>query len=237
MNSTNQNLVLTDDYRIFDKLSEMSRKNPRPGPIGWVRAFLQKKGKTDRELFFEGSNMVVAQGRYFVAQKIFGIGDTGTDYRDYLITHFSVGAGGATVDGDAVTLLGPHICDTSVYKPIGLGSTHNEPGMYDNSSLSDDLKELYTSYGAVRPIDSVTLVEEDYEETGVPCQYKTKVKCECIVGPGDPPALQINGYVPISEAGLYFVHGNDAKLFAHVCFPPKYKELESTLIIDWYVLC
>ena len=210
-------IVINDDYKIFDKLSDMQRKNPKAGPLGWVRAFMQAKDQKQRQLFFEGPNMVVAQGRYFVAQKIFGIADTGTDYRNYIISHFAVGAGGSTVDGDSFTLLGPHICDTALYKPIGLGSTHNDPGLYDNTTLSDDLKELYTSYGAVRPIDSVSLVEEEYDETGISCAYKTKVKCECIVGAGDPPALLVNGAVPISEAGLYFVNGNDAKMFAHVC--------------------
>lgn len=230
-------ITLKDDYQIFDKLTEAQRKNPKIGPLGWVRAFIQNKNDTERKLFFEGSNMVVAQGRYFVAQKIFGIQDTGIDYRNYVISHFSIGAGGATVDGDAVNLLGPHVCDTNLYKPIGLGSTHNEPGIFDNTTLPDNLKDLYTSIGAVKPIDKVTLVEEDYDETGITCSYKTKVKCECIVGPGDPPALLVNGYVPISEAGLYFVGGNNARMFAHVCFPPKYKEVESTLTIDWFILC
>ena len=232
-----EKITINDDYKIFDKLSEMQRKNPKAGPLGWVRAFIQNKNDKERKLFFEGSNMVVAQGRYFVAQKIFGLSETGVDYRNYLVSHFAVGAGGATVDGDAVTLLGPHICDTSLYKPIGLGSTHNEPGLYDNTGLDGDLKDLYTATGAVRPIDNKTLVNEDYDESGISCSYKTKVKCECIVGPGDPPALAINGYVPINEAGLYFVSGNSALMFAHVCFPPKYKEVESTLTIDWFILC
>lgn len=213
------NILVNDDYKIFDKLAEQSKqKTTKAGPLGWVRAFMQHKNQKERELFFEGSNMVVAQGRYFVAQKLFNIADTGiTDYRNHIISHFSVGAGGATVDGDAVTLLGPHICDTSLYKPIGLGSTHNEPGNFDNTVLAEDLRDLYTSYGAVRPIDNISLVMEDYEESGIGCSYKTKVKCECVVGAGDPPALMINGYVPISEAGLYFVNGNDAQMFAHVC--------------------
>lgn len=230
-------ITLQDDYKIFDRLANAQRKNPKAGPLGWVRAFVQSKADAERKLFFEGPNMVVAQGRYFVAQKIFGTHDTGSDYRSYNISHFAVGAGGASVDGDAVRLLGPHICDTHLYKPISLGSTHNEPETYDNTTLSEDLRDLYSSIGAVKPIDRLSLVEEVYDETEITCAYKTKVKCECVVGPGEPPALMINGYVPISEAGLYFVGGNQAKMFAHVCFPPKYKEVESTLTIDWFILC
>ena len=63
-------IVINYDYKIFDKLSDMQRKNPKAGPLGWVRAFMQAKDQKQRQLFFEGPNMVVAQGRYFVAQKI-----------------------------------------------------------------------------------------------------------------------------------------------------------------------
>ena len=47
----------------------------------------------------------------------------------------------------------------------------------------------------------------------------------------------------MSEAGLYFVNEaladgdtNKVHMFAHICFAPKYKELESTLTIFWYIL-
>jgi len=236
-----QKLFFSDEYKIFDQLKNASRQKSKAGPLGWVRAYMQNKGDLTRKLFFEGPNMVVAQGRYFVAQKIFGIADgsdeTAVDYRPFTISHFGVGAGGATVSGDSVDLLGPHICDISMYKPIGLGGGLNEPIIYDNSALRDDLKELYTSYGALKPISSFTLVSEDYEETGESCEYKTKVKCECVIDSTEPPALQVTGYVPISEAGLYYTYGNTARMFAHVCFPPKYKELESTITIDWFILC
>ena len=167
--SNNQKILLSDEYKIFDQLRKQGRQKPKAGPLGWVRAYTQNKHDLTRKLFFEGPNMVVAQGRYFVAQKIFGVADS-PDYTNYKISHFGVGAGGATVDGDSVTLLGPHICDISMYKPISLGGTHNEPVIYDNSALDDDLKELYTSYGALKPIQSITLVAEDYEDTGDTCE-------------------------------------------------------------------
>ena len=234
--SKNQKIFLSDEYKIFDQLRKENRQKPKAGPLGWVRAYMQNNHDLTRKLFFEGPNMVVAQGRYFVAQKIFEVGDS-PNYVNYKISHFGVGAGGATVDGDSVTLLGPHICDISMYKPINLGGPLNEPVIYDNSSLPEDLRELYTSNGALKPIESITLVSEDYEDTGDTCEYKTKVKCECVVNNNEPPALTVNGYVPISEAGLYFTSGDSARMFAHVCFPPKYKELDSTIVIDWFILC
>ena len=71
-----QKILLSDDYKIFDQLKDASRQKPKAGPLGWVRAYLQNKEDLTRKLFFEGPNMVVAQGRYFVAQKIFGLADS-----------------------------------------------------------------------------------------------------------------------------------------------------------------
>jgi len=228
-------IVINDDYKIFDNLANFARKEKHIGPVGFVRVFETKA--EEKKLHYEGSNLVVGQGRYFVAQKIFNVSDGLTDYRNYVISHFAVGAGGASVTGDNVVLLGPHICDTHLYRPISLSSTHNEPGNFDNSALPNEQKPIFNSMGAVKPINEVSLMMEEFEDGGVSCSYKTKVKCECIVAAGEPPVLAINGYVPISEAGLYLVSGNSVKMFAHVCFPPKYKELESILTIDWYILC
>ena len=219
--SNNQKIILSDEYKIFDQLRKESRQKPKAGPLGWVRAYMQRKDDLTRKLFFEGPNMVVAQGRYFVAQKIFGVNDTTSDYTGFTISHFGVGAGGATVSGDSVTLLGPHICDRTLYKPVSLGGEINEPVLYDNSGLDDSVKSLYSSYGALKQINTITLVAEDYEDGETECEYSTKVKCECVVGPGEPPALTVDGYVPLSEAGLYFVGGDAenpvARMFAHVC--------------------
>ncbi|MEI8329567.1 MAG: hypothetical protein WCG14_06185, partial [Chlamydiia bacterium] len=59
------------------------RKNPGRGPIGWVQIFLQtKKGL----IYDEGSNLVSARGREFVAQRTFNItnynGGLRTDWRN-----------------------------------------------------------------------------------------------------------------------------------------------------------
>lgn len=222
---------------IFSKMQKYAKESNSVGPLGWVRLLVQKNAHSKKELLFEGHNMVVAQGRYFVAQRIFNFTDGVTDLRNYTISHFAIGAGGATVNGDNVTLLGPNVCDTSLYKPITLNSTHNEPGNFDVSQVPESVRDIYTSIGAVKPIESFELVTEDYEDGETTCAYKTKMKCECIVAGGEPSALSDDGYVPISEAGLYAVNGSDAKMFAHVCFAPKYKELSSILTIEWYVLC
>ena len=46
---------------------------------------LYSEKNEEKKLFFEGQNMIVAQGRNFVAQKIFSLAETGNDLRDYKI--------------------------------------------------------------------------------------------------------------------------------------------------------
>ncbi len=229
--------VSNSDSGVFKKMQEYALASKASGPIGWVRLLLQKNAKAKKELMFEGHNMIVGQGRAFVAQRIFNFTDGVTDLRNYRVSHFGVGAGGATVNGDNITLLGPNVCDTALYKPITLNSTHNDPGNFDTSQVPESVRNLYTSVGAVKPIASLELMNEDYEDGELTCAYKTKLKCECIVDGGEPSALPDDGFVPISEAGLFITNGTDAKLFAHVCFAPKYKELDSIITIEWYVLC
>ena len=80
--------------------------------------------------------------------------------------------------------------------------------------------------------------------------YTTKkIKNTCIIPAGEPYDLGIGESVKIDEAGLYFVLNSavdpdndppiysNPKLFAHICFAPKWKEKESQLTIIWYILC
>jgi hypothetical protein len=62
------------------------------------------------------------------------------------------------------------------------------------------------------------------------------MKCTCIVPSGEPNALAPGGTTKIDEAGLYFVSASTPLLFSHICFAPKWKEKESTLTIQWYIL-
>lgn len=235
----------TDEYKIWDKLiQESSIKNPlKFGPLGWVQIFI------NNNLVEEKSNLVVAQGREIVAQKISNIIMTtsGTnapkDYRGYSLTHFGIGGGGAVANGDTFTLEGPAICDTSMYRPITLGVTSylNEPGNYDAGSTS-----LYRYINSVKAVSDATANTGtvQLEAVGYPegdptpdCQNYTKIKYTCIVPSGEPGGLAAGASIQISEAGLYMVSGTDAVLFSHICFSPKFKELEAEFKIIWYILC
>ena len=222
-----------DDYKIFDKMVAGGKKTPQRGPVGWVQVLLNHKK------VFEGNNLVVAQGREFVAQKLFSTslydGGSRPNYTGYNISHFSIGSGGATASGSTYTLLGPYICDVALSQPIQLGNTIylDEPSNFDAGD------NIHTYHDAVKPIvtDGEILLEPD-DYGGGTCTYYTKVKCVCKIPAGEPSGILSGESVQVSEAGLYFVDSTpDVKMFSHICFPPKWKEKESDLTINWYILC
>jgi len=237
-----------EDYKIFDKLIAGVNNKPRSGPVGWVQVYMNDHNLARRTPDHEGSNLIVAKGREFVAQKIFetnimGDGTTRTDFYNYKVSHFAVGAGGAVVSGQDVTLQGPAIADTALYQPISLGDEIylEEPSHYSDTTESP---VVHTYENAVKPImthGDIYLEPVSYE--GAP-DYYTKVKCTCVVPAGEPSMLAPGASTPINEASLYFVNAaladtDPAKLqmFSHICFPPKWKEKESNLTIFWYILC
>jgi hypothetical protein len=227
-------IVHRDNYQIFDRLADYKRKHPKLGPLGWVEVFLNSKK------VHKGPNLVSSLGREFVAQKIFDAigfeGGSRPDLRGHILSHFAVGSGGASVGaGNTVTLLGPYICDLHLNEPIQLGNTAylDEPSNYD---AGDGIHVFTDSVKAITTDGEVVLESEDYSGD-VDCTNYTKVKCVCKVPAGEPSGILSGESVQISEAGLYLVNGTDVKLFSHICFPPKWKEKESDLTINWYILC
>lgn len=219
---SDQIIEMKDEYKIFDMLEQEMKKGAR-GPIGWVQVFLQtKKGL----IYDEGSNLVVAQGREFVAQKVFNYYGARPDWTGYVISHFAVGSGGSTVVGPTVTLNGPYICEDRLIsaESLGVASYLTEPG---------------GTIQCVKPITtdgSIAIESASYTGGGSSCTYYTKMKCTCVIPSGEPASLAPGTSVKIDEAGLYFRSGVTAKLFSHICFAPKWKEKESTLTIQWYIL-
>lgn len=224
-----QNIILSEEYKIFDALAHKMEQGMR-GPLGWVQIFLQTKNGL---IYDEGSNLVVAQGREYVAQRVFNSyaysGGSRPNWTSYVISHFAVGSGGSVVSGTppSVTLNGPYICDTGLITAttLGIGGYLTEPG---GTVLS--VKPIAASSG------SLYLESVSYSGGGTSCTNYTKMKCTCIIPSGEPSSLAPGGTTKIDEAGLYFVSGSTAKLFSHICFAPKWKEKESTLTIQWYIL-
>jgi len=225
----NDNLIVSDDYKIFDRLAHEIGPTTR-GPIGWVQIYLQsKKGL----VFDEGPNLVSAQGREFVAQRVFNSyaysGGVRSNWTSYVISHFGVGSGGSTVSGSppVVTLNGPYICDTRLITSTSLG-------------IAGYLTEPSGTVLAVKPITasggSIYLEPASYSGGGSSCTNYTRMKCTCIIPNGQPSSLAPGASTKIDEAALYFVSGSTARLFSHICFAPKWKEKEATLTIQWYIL-
>lgn len=216
------NIIYEEEYSIYDKLARYKRDSRIVGPVGWVRAFLNDRLVVDKP------NLVVAQGREFVAIKTFEVTETSSgtnrpDYSSYKISHFGVGSGGSSVVDDEVTLLGPNICDTSLYSPI---------------ALSDGGTYLTEPNGTDYVLKSIVDGGSIYLEQGGLCSpdYYTKVKCVCMVNIGEPTTLSAGESIKIDEAALYFTDGSNAKMFSHICFAPKWKEKESEFMLIWYIL-
>jgi hypothetical protein len=220
-----QSVFLKEDYKIFDMLAQKGNHNTT-GPIGWVQIFLQTRHGL---VYDDGSNLVVAQGREFVAQRVFNSyaysGGSRTNWTNYVISHFAVGSGGSVVSGSpsVVTLNGPFVCDTKLLAATSLGGV---------GYLTETDSGVLT---AVKPITTKYLESVSYSGSS-PCSSYTKMKCTCTVSDTEPTSLAPGGTTKIDEAGLYFVSGSTVKLFSHICFAPKWKEKESTLTIEWYIL-
>lgn len=235
----NHTVFTSDDYEIFDKIATRqldSSSKERNSVLGWVQILLNKKK------IFEGPNLVVSQGREFVAQKIFDILETEDgdrpNFKTSVISHFAIGSGGCDVTNEEYVLTGPYICDKSLYKPIGLGNTAylHEPSNY----VGDAPYKTYKN--AVKPVrsggGSIILEGKSYSGNSVTCENYTKVKCTCIINQGEPADMNAGQAVAVNEAGLYFVNlDQQPRLFSHITFPTKFIALEDELIIYWYILC
>ena len=241
------NICYEDDLQIWDTLKSYPYMTH-----GWVKIFMNDDDFKKNRPVVDKENLIVANGREFVAQLIIkdNITSTGTHrpkkYYNYKISHFSIGSGGADISDKTITLIGPKIDDKWLYQPISLGNSKykNEPSEY----VANGEQPLIHSYiHAVKPIiDSAHQLDPEYGSIYLesvrydePVDYYTKILCKCVIPAGEPSMLPSNAAVEISEAGLYFTDQSvtDIQMFAHICFPPKWMELDSKLTILWYILC
>lgn len=231
---------------IYNQLIKFKINNNQIGPVGYAQIYLGGK------LVEEKSNLVLGQGRSFVGQRIFDTNITDfyqeePDYKNHIVSHFAVGAGGSVItSNDEYTLQGPHICDNSLYRPISLG---NITSYLDSPNEYSEGNPLYSHLNSVKQIEEKTLLEtifpsQETTEGQSICSYFTKVKCICRLQE-EPASLPAGQSIQISEAGLYAVKkdfevlGEEPNpcLFAHICFSPKFKEKEQPFGIIWYILC
>jgi len=225
------NFIYNNDY-IERTLSKLHKKGNNGLINGVVRTILD--GKIIDEYL---DNVTVANGRRFVAQKIFqDKHQSDEDYRNWHISYFGLGQGGAITVGTQVNLLGPQICDKDLYNAIPLSN--------DNTSFltspGDSVKNISPVNFVAKPIDDVNFVTAQ----DIDCSYTTHsyIRCVCVKSIGQPDYLENdNDYIMINEACLYIANTNNissnTSTFAHICFPPKYVAKKSEFVIEWYVLC
>ena len=157
------------------------------------------------EFMERGKNLVVYDGREYVASKIFDLGN----FTNYQITHFGIGGGGTSSDG--VTLLGANDNDTDLYKPYVLNSQ-------DSSYLRD---------GILKPINSKELIIDD-NTNKYTCGLFTLT-----VNVADEPDLQAP--VKINEAALFSTYQANWKIFSHYCTTDKILQENESITFKWYI--
>lgn len=225
------------DEPLLKQLADIKMNSPKKGMVhGAVRGF--KNGEL--VMPFQ-ENLVVGLGRQYVAQRLFALSidgeSTSTEVYDWVISHFGVGNGGSTTAGSYVNFLGPTSCDQDLYVPQALSDSDDDyltsPG--DEVRGTDSVAYSVKSILPHGQIDLVTANDLNCTFGSIYSYIRVRLN----IVPGEPDYLDDEDFIIINEAGLYYTDGtsNNVRLFAHVCFAPKYIETKSEFVIEWYVLC
>ena len=237
--------AFVDRDNVEEKLLKI-RKSKNDLAVGAVRIF--ENGEIIQDIT---PNLVVAMGRQYVAQRIFGLAHPNetevpdgqnsdiVPIWDWKITHFGLGSGGALVVGSYVNLLGPEACDLDLYEPIPLSGNPGDPSYL--TSPGDPYKNVPATPFVVKPIKPSGTIDI-VSSRDLNCSFGrtySYVRVICSKFPGEPNYLQSEeDYLNINEAALYYSNGKQkVRTFAHICFSPKYIEKKSELVIEWYIMC
>lgn len=227
-----QSITHIDKFNIHDIIK--NKKNTSPF-LGLVRVFENGVLNTDQSTDGWLTNMTIAKGREFAAQKLFNTSNTLSlipNLSSYVIDSFGIGSGGASIDIDNnVTLLGPNVCDPDLYLPIAI----NTSAIANSVGIPNIVKSI-TLAGPGGSIGTITTEVSNNSEYFACKDYYTVVKCVCIVDNQEPTYLNPGDVVKIDEAMLYATHNGQSLPFAHICFAPKFIEKESVFTIEWYVI-
>lgn len=230
--------VLGDDSRF-----EFQRKHNRSPTLGLVRIYENNKLNTDQSSDGWLTNMTIAAGREFIGQSVFKKNNPNSIFGDislYKVDSFGVGSGGSTIDiNNNITLNGPSLCDIGLYRPIKLNSQCLETNDNDGNIIQHVVKGIES----IGPGDEQGSIEfqqslsSDFQSCGR--NYFTVIKCVCVIDNQEPSYLNPGESVKMDEAMLFLTspEGTNPRPFAHICFAPKFIELETNFKIEWYVIC
>jgi len=236
-----------DMISIRDVLKDSSRfefqsRNKSPF-LGLVRIYENGKLNTDQTQDGWLTNMTIATGREFVGQAITKKNSPSSMFGDitqYKVDAFGVGSGGSTIDvNNNITLNGPSLCDVGLYFPIAINS-NCLPAPNNNGIVINKTVKFIESEGPGSVAGSIIFekpLSYDFQECAR--DYYTVIKNVCIIDNQEPTQLQPGESVKIDEAMLFLTSptGTNPLPFAHICFAPKFIELETTFKIEWYVIC
>lgn len=242
-----QSLTHFDYVNIKDVLKDSSRfklqKKNNSSVLGLVRIFENGKLNTDQTKDGWLTNMTIASGREFIGQSIFKKSSPESIFGDiskYKVDAFGVGSAGSTLDVNSnITLNGPSLCDIGLYSPISL-NTNCLDAVDNNGDNSSAIVKFIESAGPGGTQGSIEFESSlSTEFTTCPQDYKTVVKLTCVIDNQEPSYLNPGESVRIDEAMLYYTSetGTNPLPFAHICFSPKFIELETSFKIEWYVIC
>ena len=193
-------------------------------------------------LLAEEENLVVLEGREFLAQKLMGLpSDGGTDLTQYNITYFGVGEGG-TAGGANPTTIGPYDLDSDLAAKVLFTNTSSEISSGVNGYKYIDSGALK----AIAPDDgtggAIEIIQEEHTvntatDTLVVSKF-TSIKFTLKLDIAEPA----NKPFRFNEAGLYAVEHiggiptNNKVLFARFTTLDKYLDTNDGIIIEWHVL-
>jgi len=213
--------------------------------VGLVRIYQNGVLNTDQSPDGWLTNMTVASGRQLAAQRLFGFtadltGHPSFDSSYYLVDSFGIGSGGTSFSstGD-LEFLGPKLCDDDLNTALAI-NTSAKSNFRGTANVVKKIKSSKTGDSSLTG-KITTILAASSEYTECPNKYRTIVKCECIIEPGEPISALSGTAVKIDEAVLYSTNqttgGSDIAIpFAHICFAPKFLEADSILTIEWHVI-
>lgn len=230
--------VLADQKR----LATQKARNKSP-VLGLVRIYENGKLNTDESEDGWLTNMTIATGREFVGQSIFKKHSSSSifgDISNYKVDSFGVGSGGSNFDADFnITLNGPALCDVGLYTPIALNTSCLDAPDNNGNVVQHVVKHIETPGpgGTAGEIVFQQSSTADFADCGQ--TYHTVIRLDCIVDYQEPSYLNPGDSVKIDEAMLFLTSPSNTNPlpFAHICFAPKYVELESAFKVEWYVIC
>jgi hypothetical protein len=245
---------MTQVFRHFDYISiqdvlkntsrfEFQKRNNKSPVLGLVRIFENGKLNTDQTEDGWLTNMTIATGREFIGQSIFKKSSPDSIFgniTNYKVDAFGVGSGGSILDvNNNITLNGPALCDIGMYNPLAI-NTNCLDAVDNNGTVQSNIVKFVESAGP-GGVQGTIEFEKSLSTEFTTCSqdYYTVIKLTCVIDNQEPSFLNPGESARIDEAMLFFTSdsGTNPLPFAHICFSPKFIELETAFKIEWYVIC